>query len=80
LKACGETAVFGHLSMEENRLRLRITEVSGKPCPVTVTLPKAKEARAADLFGNPLALPVTLAKGTASLTLSPFQTLFLEIY
>ena len=79
LKATGETALFGHLSMEGSRIRIRMTEVSGKACPVTVTHSKAAAARAVDLFGNPLGIPVTVENGTASLTLSPFQTVFLEL-
>ena len=79
LKARGDTAVFGNVFMEDNRLRLRITEVSGQNCPVTVTLPKASQARAVDLFGNPLPVPVAFENGSALLTLSPFQTLFLEL-
>jgi alpha-mannosidase len=79
LQTTGETAVFGHIFLEETRLRLRITEVSGKRCPVTVTHVKATAARATDLFGNVLEVPVSFEKGTAALTLSPFQTLFLEL-
>ena len=73
LETEGDTVVFTGVAQREGRLAVRMHEVAGKTCPVTVTLPDAVETAAAtDLFGQPLEIPVTVSGCRVSFTLPPY--------
>lgn len=72
LDTVGDTVVFRGVSLRDGWLALRMYEVEGMECPVTVTLNyDVVEAYMADLFGNQLDIPVTVEGQKVSMTIRP---------
>ena len=76
----GASVAASGVAQRGGMLALRLTELSGKACPVTVTLrTPAKKAMLCDLFGKELTGEVQIHSNYVNLVLAPFATAELRI-
>lgn len=74
LQTKGETAVFTGIAQRDDDLTIRMYEVAGKECPVTVALHSTVAgAEVTDLFGRKLNIPVTVEGQVVYFVLRPYM-------